>query len=187
MKEIEKKFNKIILTEMGFSILYAILGLIFVLKSEMTVKVVGVLIGIFFILTGLIEIYTFLDKSKIRLFRTNIFIGILNIILGIIIILNPITTVTVLNIGLGIWILVEGISKFILFLNLKKIKDECSKIFLVSSLLLIFLGIILIIYPFSTIAVTKAVGIFIILYNILNLNDLVLLKRRGKYILKLFK
>jgi uncharacterized membrane protein HdeD (DUF308 family) len=187
MKNIEDRFNKIILLEMAFSVLYAILGIVIFLKSEMTISVVGTLIGVFFLISGIIEVYTFFDKYKIRLFRSNIIIGILTAILGILMILYPKTTVSVLNIGLGIWILFEGIGKFILFINLKKIKDSCSKIILVSSLLSIFLGVVIIINPFSTILVAKSVGIFIILYNILNLNDLVLLKRRSKYFLKLFK
>lgn len=187
MKKVEERFNQMILLEMGFSILYAILGLIIFLKSELANSVVGTLIGIFFILAGLIEIYTYLDKSKIRIFKSNIIIGILSILLGIFIMLNPLTLVDILNIGLGIWLLVAGISKFILYLNLKRIKEESNKIFLVSTLLLIFMGVVIVINPFRSLVITKTIGIFIILYNIVNLNDLTLLKRRGRNFLKLFK
>lgn len=187
LKKIEERFNQMILIEMGFSIVYAILGLIIFLKSEIANSVVGTMIGIFFIIAGLIEIYTFVDKSKIRLFKSNLIIGILNILLGVFIMLDPLTLVDILNISLGIWMLVAGISKFMLFLNLKGIQEESNKIFLVSALLLVFMGIIIIVNPFRSLVITKTIGIFIILYNIVNLNDLVLLKRRGKKFLKLFK
>jgi uncharacterized membrane protein HdeD (DUF308 family) len=187
LKEIEEKFKKIIILEMGFSFIFAILGIILVFKSEMGLKISGTLIGIFFLLIGLIKIYTFINKSKIKIFKTDIIFGVLNILLGLFMILYPKTTVTILNIGFGICLLLEGISKFILFINLKSIKEECSKIFLVSSLLLIFLGVIIIIDPFSSMVIAKLVGIFIILYNVLNLNDLVLLRKRSKNILKLLK
>lgn len=187
MKKIEEKFNKILLVEMGFSIVFAILGLIIVLKSEIANSVAGTLIGIFFMVAGIIQIYTFIDKSKIRLFKCNLVIGILNLLLGIFIMLNPLTLVDILNISLGIWLLIDGIGKLILFMNLKKVEEESKKIFLVSSLLLIFMGIVIIINPFRSIVITKTIGIFIILYNIVNLNDLVLLKRRSKKFLKLFK
>lgn len=187
LKKIEEKFNQMLLIEMGFSIVYAILGLIIFIKSEIANSVVGTLIGIFFIIAGLIEIYTFVDKSKIRIFKSNLVIGILKVLLGIFIILDPLTLIDILNISLGIGVLVEGISKFILYLNLKSIKEESNKIFLVSTLLLIFMGILIIVNPFRSLVITKTIGIFIILYNIVNLNDLVLLKRRGKKFLKLFK
>jgi uncharacterized membrane protein HdeD (DUF308 family) len=187
LKEIEEKFKKIIILEMGFSFIFAILGIILVFKSEMGLKISGTLIGIFFLLIGLIKIYTFINKSKIKIFKTDIIFGVLNILLGLFMILYPKTTITILNIGFGICLLLEGISKFILFINLKSIKEECSKIFLVSSLLLIFLGVIIIIDPFSSMVIAKLVGIFIILYNVLNLNDLVLLRKRSKNILKLLK
>lgn len=187
MKKIEEKFNKIILLEMGFSILFMILGIIMFMYSEIANSIAGTLIGIFFLIAGIIQIYTFIDKSKIKLFRYNIFIGLLDIILGIFIMINPLLLVNILNISLGIWIIVEGLSKFILFYNLKMVKEESNKIFLVSTLLFIFMGVVLIINPFISLVITKIIGIFLILSNIVNISDLVLLKRRSKKFLKLFK
>lgn len=187
MKKLEERFNKILLTEMGFSIIYAILGLILVLKSEIANTVAGTLVGIFFLLGGLIQIYTFLDKNKLEIFKANIVLGILNVILGIFMILNPLKLVDILNISLGVWILLDGISKVILFFKLKKVNEESNKIILVMALLLIFMGVLMVLNPFRSIVITKTIGIFIILDNIINLNHLVLLKRRSKNFLKNFK
>lgn len=187
MKEIENKFNKIILIEMLFYVVYAILGVVIFMKSEMTNNLVGILIGSFLLIEGFISIYKFIDKTKIRLFRPSLFIGIVNILLGIFVMLNPLTLVNILNVGLGIWILVEGISKFILFINLKSIKEDSSKLILTSSLLMIFMGILIIVNPFRSLIITKTVGCFIIFDSIINLNDLVLIKKRAKKIVKLFK
>ncbi len=187
MKKIEEGFNKLIRIEIIFSIIYTLLGIFIYIKSEMTNSIVGIMIGTFFLLTGIIEIFTSIDKNKITLFKYNLFFGIISILLGIMMMLNPLSIINILNIGLGIWILIEGINKVVYFIFLKKVRERSNILFLVSSLLFIFLGIILIVYPFRSMVVTKAVGTFIILYNILNLNDLVLLKRRGKEFLKLFK
>lgn len=187
MKKLEDKFNKILLTEMAFSIIYLLLGVFIAIKSEIANSVAGILVGIFFLISGFINIYTFIDKSKIRLFRYNIWTGILEVLLGIFIMLNPLTLLDILNISLGIWILVEGINRMILYIDMKKIQEESSKIFLVSSLLLIFMGVMIILNPFRSIVITRTIGIFIILYNVISLNNLVLLKRRSKKFLKLFK
>ncbi len=187
MKKIEQSFQKIIFTEMVFSVVYAIIGLIIFLKSEMTNTTVGLIIGTFFFIAGCIAIFSFIDKNKIKLFRFNIVFGILSILLSIFIMFNPLAIIDILNISLGIWLVVGGIHKIVYFMFLKKVGEESNKIFFVSSLLFIFLGILIILNPFRSMIITKTVGIFIILYNILNLNDLVLLKRRGNKFLKLFK
>lgn len=176
MKEIEKKFGKIIWVEMAYAVVFAILGLIIFLNSEMTNHVVGLLLGTFLLIAGSVEIFAFLDKSRIRLFRPGLGIGIIDLVLGIFIMLNPLETINILNIGLGIWMLVIGIQKFIIFFLLKRAKEEYSKLFLTSAVLLIFMGIIVLMNPFRSLVITKTIGIFIMLSNIINISDLMLLK-----------
>lgn len=187
LKKVTESFQKIIFIEMFFSILYALLGLVVFLNSEMTNKMIGLLIGTFFLISGILSIFTFVDKNKIRLFRWNLIFGILSLLLGILIMFNPLSIVNFLNITLGIWLIVEAFNKIVYFTYLKKVGEESGKILLVSSILFFFLGIMIILNPFRSLLITKTIGIFIILYNILNLNDLVLLKRRSKNFLKLFK
>ncbi len=184
MKKIEKEFNKLLFTEMVLSVIYGVVGLIIFLNSEMTNQVVGTIIGTFFLLYGVFSIFTSLDKIKIKLFKYNLFFGIASFLLGFFIMFNPLTLLNFLNISLGIWLFVEGINKIVYFLFLRKIKEESNRIFLVTAIFLVLLGILIIVDPFRTLIVTKTIGIFIVLYNILNLNDLVLLKRRSKVFLK---
>ncbi len=187
MKKMEQAFHKIIFTEMVFSVIYAIVGLIIFLYSDMTNKTVGLLIGTFLLINGFLTIFTSIDKTKIKLFHYNLFFGIASIILGIFIMFNPLSILNFLNITLGIWLVVESLNKIFYFFSLKKIKENSSKVILVSGILLLFLGIMIIVNPFRSTVITKTVGIFVMLYNIVNLNDLVLLKRRSKNFLKLFK
>lgn len=187
MKKMEERFNKIMLIEIAYSLLYGIFGLILCLKSEIANTTVGILIGIFFLIAGCMQIYTFIDKTKIKLFKYNIGLGILDIILGIFIMLDPLTLINILNISLGIWILIEGIYRISYFYRFKKVGEESNKILLASALLFIFMGVLIIFNPFRSIVITRTIGIFIILYSILNINNLVLLKRRSKHFLKLLK
>lgn len=187
MKKIEQEFNKIILIKMTFSVIYALLGLFIFLKSDTTNKTVGLLIGTFFLIYGFIELFSFLNKKKLTLFRFNLIFGILSLIIGIFIMFNPLSLLNILNISLGIGLLIEGMHKLVYFLLIKKWDKKSSKILLASGFLLFFLGIMIIINPFLTLVITKTIGIFIILYNILNINDLVLLKRKFNNFKELFK
>lgn len=185
MKNIEKSFQKIIFIEMVFSVVYALLGLFIFLNSEMTNKIVGINMGTFFLISGIVSIFSFIEKNKIKLFHYNLIFGIASVVVGIFSMINPLSIVNFLNISMGIWLLLESINKFMYFIFLKKVNSQSANILLVSSLLFLILGILIIVNPFRSMVITKTVGIFIILYNILNLNDLVLLKRREHKILEL--
>lgn len=187
MKKVEQSFHRLILLEIVYSVIYIIVGFILFLKSEMAIFTVGILIGTFLVMAGILNIFTFIEKSKIRLFHYNFIFGILNIMLGVITMLNPFSTLNVLNIALGIGLIIESIHKIIYFLYLRKGKEPYCIIIVTTGILYLFLGITIIINPFRNIFITKALGVFIILYNILNLNDLVLLKRRSEKVLKLFE
>ena len=100
---------------------------------------------------------------------------------------NPLSILNILNLSLGIGLLLDGVNKMVYFFYIKKWDKKSSRILIASGLLIIFLGIMIIINPFLTLVITKTIGIFIILYNILNLNDLVLLKRKFKNFKELFK
>ncbi len=187
MKKLEQSFQKIIYIEMVYAVIYAIIGLIIAINSEMTNKAVGLLMGTFLLVAGILNLFSFIDKSKIKLFHYNFLFGILNILLGLFVMFNPLSILNFLNITLGIWLVVESINKIVYFVYLKKVEEESSKIVLASAILFLILGIMIIVNPFRSIVITRTVGIFIILCNVLNLNDLVLLKRRSKNFLKLFK
>lgn len=187
MKKIEQAFNKILFTEMIYSVVYAIIGFIIFLKSEMTNTVVGMLIGTFLIINGILSLFSFINRNKFKLFRCNILFGIIKIILGIFILFSPLSILNFLNILLGVVLLVESSNKIVYFLYLRKVKENSSKMILASAVLFMLLGIMILLNPFRTLIITKIVGIFIMLYNILNINDLVLLKKRSQKFLQLFK
>lgn len=187
MKKIEQTFNQIIFREMVYSVVFAIIGLIIFLNSDMTNRTAGLLIGTFLLVAGIFNLYTFIDKHKIKLFRFSLYFGIINILLGIFAMFNPLSILNFLNISLGICLIVESINKIIYFLDFKKVGEESKKIILTSSILFLILGIMIIVNPFRSIIITKTIGMFVILYNVLNLNDLVLLKRRSKKFLELLK
>ena len=71
MKKIEQSWNKILLTEIIYSILYAILGLIIFLKPEITNNVIGLMIGTFLLIYGFFALFTYIERSKIKLFHWN--------------------------------------------------------------------------------------------------------------------
>lgn len=187
MKKIEQEFNKIILIEMTFSLIFSLFGLFLVLKNETSNKIVGLIIGVFFLTHACISIFSFINKSKISLFKYNLIYGILYIILGIFIMIDPFSLKEILNISLGIWILLNGVIKYWYFIKIKELDKKIGSLLLISSISLIILSIVLLLNLLQNIVITTTVGVFIILSNILNLNDLVLLKKKKNKIKKIFE
>ena len=105
---------------LAFFIVLLVIAVIIAVKTEMTNKIVGILIGICFLLFGLYYIYMTFEKNKMKLFHYNYIFGILSILLGIFIIFNPFTLLNFLNLSLGIWFIMESINKFIYFIYLRK-------------------------------------------------------------------
>ncbi len=187
MKKITEEFNKLILSEMVITLVFCVLGVVLFFFSDITNKVTGILIGLFFIVYGAFLIFTTIDKIRVRIFKYNLFFGIASFILGIFIMFNPLTLLNFLNISLGIWLIVLAINKIVYFKYIREYEKKGSHILLVSAILLILFGILIILDPFRTVLVTKVVGLFIIAYSILNLNDLVLLKKKSKAFSKVLK
>ncbi len=130
MKKLEQGFQKIIFMEIVYAVVFAIIGLIIALNSEMTNKVVGLLMGTFLLVLGILNFFSFIDKNKIKLFSYNFIFGILNIILGMFVMFNPLSIVNFLNITLGIWFIIESVNKIVYFIYLKKVGEESSKVVL---------------------------------------------------------
>lgn len=186
MKKIEETFKDVIFKEIVIAVCYFLLGFIIFIKSDMTNIVVGLLIGLFLLINSAFLVYTSIMKIKIKAFRYNFIFGIIGFILAIFIMFNPLKILNILNITLGIFLIIEAVNKLILYKYLNSEKD-IKKIILTSGILLLVFGIILIINPFRTQVITKTVGMFIMVYNVININDYILFKKRCDKVIKLFK
>lgn len=185
MKKINFSFNQMVLFEMIYFILFLILGIVIFFNSDMTNKVAAILISIFLLIKGALEIFLSLNQKKYFLFQFSIIMGILNIILAILMITNPFKLLNYIGLFLGIWLVAEGLNKYMIYLKFKKAKEGCAHIFVLSTLISIFMGVLIIINPFVNFAITAVSGAFIALYSILTLSDLVLIKNHSKAVLKL--
>ena len=187
MKKINFVFNQMVLFEMIYYVLFLILGVIIFFNSDMTNKMAAILISVFLILKGVLEILASFNQKKYFLFQFSIVLGILSIILAILMIINPFKLLNYIGLFLGIWFVAEGLNKYMIYLKFKRAKEGCAHIFILSTLITVFMGILIIINPFVNFAITQISGAFIALYSVLTVSDLVLIKNHSKAVLKLYK
>lgn len=180
-----KKFNSFMNLSIITSLLCIIIGIFFIAYPKGSIRTISYLVASVMIIFGIIMIARFND----RLFFIDLMtVGILLVVLGIIILLNPNLLETIIPICIGIYIVVNATIKVRLSLTLKKYEYRNWLLPFVFSLLSLLCGIIMIIRPEIGIeSITMLVGILIIIYAVSDIIDLIVFKKNVNIISKEFK
>ena len=175
---ISDRFNKFIMMSIVTSVVIALIGAVLIFMPEMSNKLIGVITGALFALSGINTIYKFISRNGAKLYSLNLLFGI--------IILVPFSVTSFLTICLGLYLIVFGANK-VTYGVWFKIGDDSSWLitFVIGVMLMVF-GILVLSNPFSALTVTQVIGTFLVLSSILDITDLVLLKKRANEITKIF-
>ncbi len=179
LTNIDRLFTNIMWMEIGLSCLLVIIGLLFLFHPEFSVTSIGVLFGVTILGFGVLNIYSYLKSSELYFFRFHVFYGILDFILGILILISPFFFMQLLTVLFGLWMLYMAIVKIDFAFRLKKIADESWLTIFINALLSIFMGVLIIINPFSNLVFVILVGVYAILVGVLNAANAVLIKNRS--------
>lgn len=178
MKTIKKIFG----ISMISSVIFLVLGLLLVFKTEGTIHLISSIIGVILLING--------GFSTIKYFKednntVNIIYGTVTILAGFILIVNPTTIVSVLPFVLGIYFTISGVFKLKYALDIKKFQKKMPLFMIIISFLMIICGILFIINPFSgAIAITQVIGIFLIIYSVLDIINCLTLRKDMDIIIK---
>lgn len=168
------------------AVLTVIVGFALLFLPTLSNKVVGIIVGAVFLVTGINSIYKYFNRDGAKLYAFSLIFGILYALLGTIIILYPFTVVEFITVCLGIYIIINSASKINYALWLKKGSEETWLLTLVTGILLLIIGILVIFNPFASLTITKLTGAFLIITGILDFMDTILFKKRSKEIMEIF-
>lgn len=180
-------FKKMILGNIVLDVLFLVFGIIIYLNPAVTQRVTEIILGVYLIIFGVMDILEFLGRIKNPIFSYRLFIGIIAGVLGIFIILNPFKISNILTFVLGIYLAVGAVFKVLEALKFKKYGyDGWLLVFVISVLLFIF-GVLIAINPMRALYIVEAAALFIILSSILEMCNLIMMFSKAKEISKLFK
>ena len=185
----EKKIKKTFNTNLILSIIFVVIGLFLFIKPDTTISIISYILGGILLISGIYSCYKYFTSLDIlNIFNFELVYGVLLIIAGLFLIFNTNALTSIFPIILGIWIIVNSIIKFQYALVLKKIKNE-DWIYTTSISILTFLwGVVLLYNPFkSALLITQTIGVFIIVYAVLDIIDNIIIRKNIKDILNLFK
>jgi len=173
MKDIKKGMNKIFNASIVTSVIILVLGIFLFIQPDTIIRIVSIILGGIILIPGITSLIDYF-KNK---YQPSLITGIVTMIIGLILIINTELVASILPFILGIYFIINGINRLQYALELRRQRMNFTTS-LVFSILIIICGILFIINPFSgALAITKVMGIFMIIYALLDLTNSILLKR----------
>ncbi len=171
----KKNFNLSLIT----SIVFVILGLFLFIRPDATITTISYIMGGVLLILGIISIIRYFKSDYgINALDFDLVYGVLVIIAGFYLIFNPTMLASLFPFILGIWIIINSVTKFQYSLLLKKMGKSDWKYTLLISFLTFAWGVVLLINPLeSVLVITQIIGIFIIIYAVLDIIDNFILKK----------
>ncbi len=180
-----EKLNKFIYSSIAISILMFIMGLIFVVYPDISFTTVTYILSVLLIING---IYFIATKEGSIFFSSFLTIGVIDVLLGLVMILNPDIIKVLLPIVVGIVMIVKSVLDLRISILLYRNEYSNSLFLFVCSIISVICGLFIVINPsFGTIALTTTLGIIIMIYAISNIIDTIVFKKDINEIIKLFE
>lgn len=153
------------------SALMCILGTALTLVPDLSVNIIGRLFGGLMILFGIIKLIGYFSKDLYRLaFQFDFALGVLLIVLGTIMLINPNNLLYIICIGVGIYILLDGLLKIQIAIDSKRFGLSKWWLIMTAAIVTGIVGLMLIIRPDDGVRfATVLLGISLIFEGILNL------------------
>ena len=175
--EVKGIFNIITIIDMIIALIYLMLGIMFFANPTLSNILVSVITGLVLIFNGVSSIFSYIKREGIELFNFNLIFGIVLILLGLL----SMVLSNILSIMLGIYIIVTGIQKVTYGIVLKKFNESSWLITSVTGILYIIIAVLA--FFTSTNTIVEVTGICLLAFGLINLINIMLLRKRSNYFL----
>lgn len=175
MKNAMTRFFK---TSLFSSIGLAILGLLLIFQSELTIVSLSYIIGALLVGLGAIGILNYVkNKEHSDKKEMDLVYGTVCIVLGIVVIGNPQGIASLIPFVIGLVIIISSATKLQYSFELKKQNNNLWKSTMILSIVTMLCGVLLIFNPFQgAIFITKVIGILILIYALLDIISTITIK-----------
>jgi len=162
------------IAKMGYivmSIVFCIIGTLFIIMPDMSAKVIALSVGIAMIVFGIVRLVGYFSKDLFRLaFQFDLGFGALLLILGLIVLIKPGNLMTFLSLALGILALIDSLFKIQIALDSKRFGIKSWWMIFVIAVFTGFIGLLLITRSVTSAKLlTVLLGISFIIEGVLNL------------------
>lgn len=178
----KEKLNKFFVSSIILSIIMFAIGIILIIYPEVSFLTITYFLAAVLIING---IYFIFDKQTSILFSSLLTLGIVEVILGVVMIRNPEIVKTLFPIIVGIVMITKSSLDLRLSLLLNDNGYKSWLLLFILSILSILCGVIIIANPsIGRVAITSYFGIIIAFYSLSAIIDTFIFKKNVKDIIK---
>ncbi len=155
----------------GFALCLIIVGLLLIIRPEMTAGLFCRICGIILILFGIVKLFGYFSRDLLQLaFQFDFAMGIISILIGLVMMLWSNRLLELLTIIIGLFMLADALLRIQTALDAKQIGVKKWWIILIVALITAVIGAMLFFRPyFGTKVVVMLIGLNLIIDGILNL------------------
>lgn len=180
----ESLFKKIYRMSLISSIVFFVFGLLLIFQTEGIIKTISITIGAILLIIGIFPIVNyFRNRDQGILSSAGLLYGIFSAVAGIVIIVNNNLLLTIVPVLAGVWMIINSVNKIQIAMELRDNKISSWLISFIFAIIILIVATLLIIFPArGAIIVSRTVGIFIVIYSVLDIADSILIKVLGKQV-----
>lgn len=173
------EIKKVIWPSLISSIFLLLLGVLLFFKSSETLVGISYLVGGVLIALGIIAIINFLrNKTRDIFVQLNIVYGVVSIVSGIFLVTVPEFIGSIIPIVVGIAVIISSSFKVQQALVLKNLDNKYFLPTLIMAILCLICGVVILFNPFtSAVVVTQIIGLFMIIYAVLDIINSFILRK----------
>lgn len=179
--------KKIFVSSIISSVVLFVVGLFLVIRPESTLSLISYILGGILVIIGTTSLVNYYkDKKSVSTFE--LIYGVISLIAGLVLILNPKALASLIPFVIGVWILISSLIKLKYIWDLNDTKNKSWTTSLVITIIMLVLGIVLIFNPFEgAVMITRMIGIFVIIYAVLDIVQSSIIKKSVKEIKKVIE
>lgn len=165
------------------SILLFVFGLLMAINSEAFLKTMTIILGVILIIIGVFPIFEYFRTKGSLGAGIGLISGIFSVVCGLMFLFNEDMLMILVPVFIGVWMIINGINKIQLALQLRDDNENTWIITFVYSIIIVILGGFFVIKPVSGAnIVATTVGIILCIYAIFDIVDCILIKIKVKKI-----
>ena len=173
MEQFKGILKKSGVTSIVESIVFAILGIILIIKPDTVMSIIAYIIGAIFIAAGVIKILSYVhEKGQKDLYNYELIFGIMAAVVGVVVIIHGNAISQIFGIIIGMWIIYSSVVRFSSALKLKSTNSNIWLYSVIISIAMFLLGLYMVL---GNGAVIVTIGIIVLVYSILDIIENVIL------------
>ena len=156
------------------STLLCVFGVVMMAVPELSVTVVGTVLGIAMIVFGIVKLAGFFSKDPYQLvFESDLVFGILYLIFGLLLLLRTERMMALFGLFFGLMLLADGLTRVRIALDARPFGIRAWWLILISAISTAILGLVLLFHPGEgTRVLTQLLGVTLIVDGIMNISTI---------------